>query len=507
MKLAAAGLLAALTLTSGCGTKPTEYPLAAGQANTTQAPLDANPDRPFVLLTVSGGGSRAAALGAAVVERLNNLYYTSGSETRALSADIAAVSSVSGGSVYAADLGLNGPAHAKAFMQRVQDYDGIGWLARRFLDPFTWLALQFESQTRIAVLQEMIEDLLQTKATMAALNQPGGQLTLLNATDMVAGQVFTFDRQTLDDVCMDYDKVPVSLGVTASAAFPFAFTPVLLHNASYLQPNCPGKRNPGLPFLTTLQSVGGPYANLETYRTARYRQSLRNEIVVEPGTGDKVPPFRNPVYLRLVDGGVADNSGLTALRRAMSTFGPADIGRLASQGKVRRIVVIAVNARSDPQSSLDNSARYTTFVDMASSISGTLVDSASANSAAVFQDFIRLLIEDRDALVRDGQTQANFAVYPISIDFDQLPTATEVERQQQQNVKSIATSWTLKPGDVDLLSLVAGELLWRHPCFRLLVNDVGLRGKPEADPIPGLSCPVERPVPIPPRGKRPPTNS
>ena len=56
---------------------------------------------------------------------------------------------MSGGSVYAADLGLNGPAHAASFMQRIQDYDGIGWLARRFLNPFTWLSLQFESETRI----------------------------------------------------------------------------------------------------------------------------------------------------------------------------------------------------------------------------------------------------------------------------------------------------------------------------------------------------------------------
>jgi NTE family protein len=506
MRAAAIGLLAALALAS-CGTQPTEYPLAAGHDNATQVPLDANPDHPFVVMTFSGGGSRAAALAAAVVERLNNLHYTTGGETRALSADIAAVSSVSGGSVYAADIGLNGPAHARPFMQRIQDYDGIGWLAHRFLNPATWLALQFENQTRIAVLQEMIEDLLQTKATMAALNQPGGQLTLLNATDMIAGQVFTFDRQTLDDVCMDYDKVPVSLGVTASAAFPVAFTPVLLHNASYLQPNCPGKRNPSLPYLTTLQSVGGPYANLETFRTARYRQSLRNEIVVEPGTGDKVPPFRNPIYLRLVDGGVADNSGLTALRRAMSTFGPADIGRLASQGKLRHIVVIAVNARSDPPSSLNDSTRYTTLFDMANSISGSLVDSASANSAVVFQDFIKLLIEDRNALVKDGVTQANFAVYPISIDFDQLPTATEAERQQQQKVKSIATSWTLQPGDVDLLSQVAGELLWRHPCFRLLVNDIGLDGKPEADAVPGVRCPVQPPVPIPRRGKHAPADS
>ena len=69
MKARTLGFLAALALLSGCGTTPTDYPLATGQANQTQAPLDADPDHPFVVLAFSGGGSRAAAFAAAVVER------------------------------------------------------------------------------------------------------------------------------------------------------------------------------------------------------------------------------------------------------------------------------------------------------------------------------------------------------------------------------------------------------------------------------------------------------
>jgi len=62
--------------------------------------------------------------------------------------------------------------HASSFMHRIRDYDGIGWLTRRALDPFTWVALQAESKTRIDILQEMIEDLLQTHASMAAISFP-----------------------------------------------------------------------------------------------------------------------------------------------------------------------------------------------------------------------------------------------------------------------------------------------------------------------------------------------
>jgi NTE family protein len=491
--------VAALILLSGCGTQPVDYPLAPGQANAPQQQVDARPDRPLVLLAISGGGSRAAALGAAIVKRLNELHYAANDGVRPLAADIAVVSSVSGGSVYAADLGLNGPAHAGSFIARIRNYDGIRWLEQRALEPATWVSLQLENKTRVELLQEMIEDLLQTNATMAAFDQPGKPLILLNATDMVAGQVFTFDRATLDDLCMDYDRVPVSLGVTASAAFPIAFPPVLLLNASYLPPGCPGRRNAHLPYRLPLQVPGGAYANLETYRVARYRQSLRNETVRDQGADAEVPPYRTPVYVRLVDGGVADNSGLIALRRALSTVGgPANISRLAAQGKLRHLVVIAVNARSDPPNELDTSPKYTTIPVMAKAISGALVDSASSSSALAFDNFIKLLTIDRDRLVADGQNQANFAVYPVSIDFDQLPNATAAERQEQQQVKSIATSWTLKPGDVALLDRVAGKLLWRHPCFRALVADIRLQGVPEAEPVPNTRCAANKPSrPVP----------
>jgi hypothetical protein len=269
---------------------------------------------------------------------------------------------------------------------------------------------------------------------------------------------------------------------------------VLLRNDSYLPNGCPGRRNAHLGYQVPLQRPSGPYTNLETYRIDRYRQSLRNETLRE---GDaEVGPYRRPLYLRLVDGGVADNSGLTALRRSLlATGAPADIGRLVARGKLRRIVVIAISARSEAPNKLDQSPEYTTVLKMGEAISGSLVDSASANAALVFQNFVKSLIYDRDQMLAEGQGNADFSIYPIAIDFDQLPNATAAQRAEQQKVKSIATSWTLKPGDVALIDKVAGQLLWRHPCFVTLVGDIGLQGVPEAAPVPGASCPVQPPRP------------
>ena len=61
-------------------------------------------------------------------------------------------------------------------------------------------------------------------------------------------------------------------------------------------------------------------------------------------------------------------------------------------------------------------------------------------------------------------------------------------------VKSIGTSWTLRPGDVALLDEVAGELLWRHPCFRALVSDIGLQGQPLAPAVQGTLCSAKLPA-------------
>jgi NTE family protein len=477
---------------AGCGTRAVDYPLAGEQRNEDRRAIAAEPDHPFVVLAFSGGGSRAAALAAGVTARLDAVTYQTSSGPRRLSQDIAVVSSVSGGSVYATHLALHGPSaeQAKAFQQKIATFDGIGYLTGRLLNPLTWIGLRLESRTRIDILQDMLTELLGTTATLATLNRPNQPLVLLNAGDLVSGQVFTFDPRTLDDLCMNFDQMPLTLATTASAAFPVAFTPVLLQNNSYVDmAGCPNRQSRGGDWRNQLSEPEGRYLNLESFRLARYRDSLRAGRYSDSKIDDP-QPFRQPLYVRLVDGGVVDNLGLTAVRRELfAESSPANLALLTNQRKLRHLVIIVVNARSDPVNSLDASNRRLRIPRFALTVAGSLVDSASAGAASTFRGFMLNLVADRAVMLSEGNPGGEFEIYPIDIDFDQLPDETEEQRTRQNKVKSIATSWTLEEGDVPLLDEVAGELLWRHPCFVKLVEDLNAQGSPEAQPIEDLPCP------------------
>jgi hypothetical protein len=60
-----------------------------------------DPQRPVVVISFSGHGVRAAALGYVVLQLLKDAHYTVGGTTHRLIDDVRVVSSVSGGSVVA----------------------------------------------------------------------------------------------------------------------------------------------------------------------------------------------------------------------------------------------------------------------------------------------------------------------------------------------------------------------------------------------------------------------
>jgi hypothetical protein len=66
------------------------------------------PDELFIVLTFSGGGTRAAALSYGLLEKLNGIKFQWQGEVRSLLDEVDVISSVSGGSFTAAYYGLFG---------------------------------------------------------------------------------------------------------------------------------------------------------------------------------------------------------------------------------------------------------------------------------------------------------------------------------------------------------------------------------------------------------------
>jgi len=466
----------------GCQSVPDfpNLPLAAGQAN--QPPPDivgTDPDAPVILMAFSGGGSRAAAVGLGALHGLAAASYPAGSREAPLIDQVKVVSSVSGGSVVAAWFGFAGPRRLDELNSRFLSRNNMAELEWQAADPVTWGRLLFSSYTRVDALRDLLDHQLFQGARFADLQRPGAPLVVMNATDMASGEVFSFTPQRFDDLCSDLRQLPVSVAVAASAAFPVALSPMSLRDFNYEQ--CPGSP-PNAGWIKATLTLPLPrYLNLEEYKRARYANALR-----DPKTA-----YRNEHYLHLLDGGLADNQGVHALTEALvSPHSQTGILPAINSGRVRRVVVITVNARSDTDNRIGADPAVPGLLKVVNTVIGTPIDATTAYANAGLQDLLDAL-KSAGTASAGGAGQPGFAglrVYGIAIDFDQfLPE----QHQLQTAVKNIGTSWSLSATELQH-AIDAGTILLRqHPCFQRLLLDLK---SPVGFPDPALTrrnCPFE----------------
>jgi len=203
-------LIACLALLGGCATHFENTALQQKPGNEERRRIDvAQKERPQILVAISGGGSRAAALGWSVLRELSRYRYPSESGTRRLVDDVAIVSSVSGGSVIAAYFGLNGADGLDAFEKEFLVPDNMARLELDAIDPATLIKLAVTGGSRIQIEEDYFDQQIFHKRTFADLNQPGKPFVILNATDMASGEVFEFTPARFDDICSNFDAQPI----------------------------------------------------------------------------------------------------------------------------------------------------------------------------------------------------------------------------------------------------------------------------------------------------------
>jgi NTE family protein len=482
VRRAAASLVACLLL-AGCATRFENFPLANGRANEERRAVDvSHEERPLVLVAVSGGGSRAAALGWVVLRELGKFRYSTSGTPRSLIDDIGVVSSVSGGSVIAAHFALYGPAGLDRFAPDFLVPDNTRTLGLDAVNPITWLQLAITGSSRIDLVEELFDRQLFKGKTFHELNQPGKPYLILNATDMASGEVFAFTPKRFDDICSDLDKEPISAGVAASAAVPIVFSPVAFQNFSAR--HCRDWPTP--QWITTrLDGRYARYLNLETFQLARYANDLRH------GKNSS----RKIDYLYFLDGGLADNLAIHGLLETISSPYAAPI--IAGQdpglnqsstildavntGKIKKLAVIVVNARADPANTISQTPSRPGIVGMIESVTSVPIDSTTTSVSSQ----MGVLLAQLNAAGGGGAGTPQFAglkVYAVQVDFEQLRASDPVQRELRDKANAIPTLWTITKENREVIEQAGTILLHQHPCFQRLLMDMDIEAK-FVDPV------------------------
>lgn len=473
-------ITAAAAVVAACQTTPNfpNKPLATGAFNVPPVVVaPSNPDDPFILLAFSGGGSRATALAMSVLDELRTYSYRGRAGSVRLVDRVRAVSSVSGGSVAAAWFGLVGPDGMDVIQDRFLTKDNMATLVWTAADPITWARLTFSGYTRIDALRDLLDTELFDGKRFAELARPNAPLIVLNATDMGGNEVFTFTAQHFNDICSDLGVLPISVGVASSAAFPVALSPMSLIN--YSGQGCVGAIPREGWVEEDLKKVGPRYLNLEEFKRARYVNALRHGA----------DAYRRIDYVHLLDGGLVDNQGVhSLLDTVISPHGPLNLINAINHGDVKRIVVIAVNARSDPDPGTETQASVPGVFPVLNTVVGAPIDSTTAYANASLQLLVDTLNQSgADARKASGDPLfKELKVYGIPVDFDQFHNDQNALRDR---VKAIGTSWSLSSSELGDVALAGRLLLDQHPCFQRLLQDLNIKA-PFVDPSVVQFCPV-----------------
>ena len=432
-----------------------------------------NSDSLFVILTFSGGGTRAAAFSYGVLQGLRAVDLgpqTDPRTPRRLLDEVDVISAVSGGSFTAIGYGLWGDRLFDGrFEERFLERD-IQWaLGLNLLKPRNLLRLPFILLDRIDIAAYYYDENVFERATYHDLLRRGRRpFVVINATDMARRQRFSFTQDDFDMLGSDLASLPVGWAVAASSAFPLLLSPLRL------------KYFPGEAMSHAVQdalSVGDARKNPRRYRWAE-------SLLLPDGTDGAAAPaidVRNHRYLYLLDGGLADNLGLASV---IESYRIGPIRRRIEARQIAKLVLIIVDAATDPPEDLERRAASPGLFQVGERTGSTGIYSHAQTLSALVRHVLleaQPVIRDTyqecsktlqthcpDAARPEPPAEAGFDAYVIDLNFRRMR-----DKARRKSLLSMITSFFLPPQDVDALIRAGNELLVEHPEFRRLMRDLG----------------------------------
>jgi NTE family protein len=416
--------------------------------------------------------------------------------------EVDVISSVSGGSFTAAYYALEGPeAFFSKFPEAVLYRKLECGLILRLLAPWNWPKLLSPRYGRSDLADEYYGETIFGGRTFGGL-PPKRPFIILNATDIGRGAQFSFTQDQFDRICSDLSPLPISRAVTASSAFPIAFTPLTLENYGW-------------------KACG--------YTEPEWMANAAEDLDINPQLYDLAKTWRSygdanrRRFLHLSDGGIADNIGLRAIEPAMlglvavdeqgETRG-LDLNGKINRREVDRLVVIAVDAKPESEPSSDRCARPSGIFTVLNAAATNPMENYSSDTVERFRTLFdtwreesqafderlagcdRLATElcerergraacedDRRARCRQHENATEMFrppdpdLYTIHVRFELIP-----DEEEKRRLKGIATRLQLSKPEVDALVSWARQILRDSQPYKDLVERLRA-GKAAAAPV------------------------
>jgi NTE family protein len=448
--------LAGCALLFGCASVanvPINLPLTDGKADIVKEgrPSEASEDDMLVGLAFSGGGMRAAAFSFGVLNGAARATFNERGRAVPLIDRVDFVTAVSGGSVTAAYFGLKHRGVLADFRERFLVLNAEEAL-NTDMDAANLVRALSGGANADAPFRTWLDAHLFEGATFSALLTDRRPRVWINATDIYNRTTFVFGKTAFSAICSDLGNYPVAGAVAASAAVPLAFAPVVLE--AY-----PERCRQPLPEWI-VRAADSPTASplLRSYAQGVRRYS-----------------DGSMKYIKLLDGGLVDNFGLSGFTIAReSATEPYEPMSRAEAVRLRRILFLVVDSGRGQQGEWANKLEGPRGAELVAAVTDAALD---ANVRSSYSAFEANMIAWRESLARwrcglnagevaklRGEGGAwncrDIKLFVGRIGFDQL------DPDRAARLDRVPTRFRLPVETIDELIAAGADALASNPTFR-----------------------------------------
>lgn len=422
----------------------------------------------LVVLSFSGGGTRAAAFSYGVLEALKQteIINSEGEKVRLLD-QVDAITGVSGGSFTALAYRLYGDKLFNEYESRFLKRNVQGALISRGLNPLNWPALASSGWGRSEMAADYYDEILFDGLTFNDLDKKDGPFIAVSATDITSGSRILFTPTNFDIMCAELGSFRIARAAAASSAVPVVLSPLTINNyggsCSHKLPSWTD------PFLSNEDPPRPAARALERIRELRELQSGE-----EP-------------YLHLVDGAVSDNLGLRGVLDIVNMLEALkEAGYKTSLDQIDRMVVIVVNATSAPKTDWAKNEDAPSTLSIMVKASGVPIDRYSMEQIDLLKDtearWNRMRALKNSSLVKKFprnihnpaidyvRNSPNVKLYTVNVSFSGIS-----DDKERAYLNQLPTSFALEDEAVDRLRAGAHTALLNSPDFQNLIKDTGAR--------------------------------